>query len=105
MMRGVLPIALLLPLAACATPARWEKPGVSAQMAAADITDCRQGAAQQGFMFYPWGLPPDWFYRRNNWVLWSDVQDSQRVTTEKQLTAWCMHNKGYELLPIPRAQG
>jgi hypothetical protein len=56
-------------------------------------------------MFYPWGAPPDWFYRRNNWVYWSDIQDSQRVAAEKDVTAFCMRNKGYELVPIPRAQG
>lgn len=55
-------------------------------------------------MFYPWGAPPDWFYRRSNWVYWSDIPDGQRVAAEKQLTAFCMHNKGYELVSIPRTE-
>jgi hypothetical protein len=104
-MRTFLPAALSLALAGCQTPSQWEKPGASPQMAAADITDCRNGAAHVGFMFYPWGVPPDWFYRRSNWVYWSDIQDSQRVAAEKEVTAFCMRNKGYELVPSPRAAG
>jgi len=105
-MRKVLPFALLLTAAACGTPARWEKPGVSDEMTATDAVDCRRAASQEAFLYNPygWGPPPLWPYRRN-WLYWQQYQDSQRFYAENRLTAFCMRNKGYELVPIPRTSG
>src|SRR4029079_13617910 len=53
-MRRVLPVLLMLGVAACAPPMRWEKPGATAEMLSFDMTSCRQ-AAQQEAMRYPFG--------------------------------------------------
>jgi hypothetical protein len=57
-MRKVAPIALLLAVATCGAPARWEKPGVSAEMTSTDAVDCRRAASQEAFLYNPSGLPP-----------------------------------------------
>src|SRR5213078_4567184 len=53
-MRKVLPVLLLLAVAACGTPARWEKPGVTDEVVASDMTACRQAAVQEANR-YPFG--------------------------------------------------
>lgn len=109
-MRKVLPVALLgvlLPaLTACGSQARWEKPGVSADMTATDAVDCRRAASQEAFLYNPTGLPPPlWPYRRGYWLNWYQIQESERFYAENRLTAFCMRSKGYELVPIPRPAG
>jgi len=104
-MRKVAPIALLLAVAACGAPARWEKPGVSAEMSATDSVDCRRAASQEAFLYNPSGLPPPlWPYRRGYSLNWQQYQDSERFYAENRLTAFCMRNKGYELVPLPKVQ-
>jgi len=104
--RKVLPFALLLTVTACGTPARWEKPGVSAEMTATDAVECRRAAAQEAFLYNPYGWPPPlWPYRRGSWLYWHQYQESERFYAENRLTTFCMRNKGYELVPIPRPQG
>ena len=105
-MRKVVPLALLLAVTGCGTPARWEKPGVSNELTATDITECRRAASQEAFLYSPygWGVPL-WPYRRGSWLYWQQYQESQRFYAENRLTAFCMRNKGYELVPIPRPQG
>jgi hypothetical protein len=103
-MRKVVPFVLLLAVAACGAPARWEKPGVSPEGTVADITDCRRAASQEVFLYF-YGLPPPlWPYRRS-WLNWQMYEESQRFYAENRLTAFCMRNKGYELVPIPKTQG
>jgi hypothetical protein len=101
-MRKVVPTtflgALLLAVAACGAPSRWEKPGASAEMTSTDAVDCRRAASQEAFLYNPSGLPPLWPYRRT----WQQYQDSERFYAENRLTAFCMRNKGYELMPIPK---
>jgi hypothetical protein len=104
-MRKVLSFALLLAAAGCSTPARWEKPGVSAEMTATDAVDCRRAASQEAFL-YPSGFPPPlWPYRRGQPLTWEQYQGSERFYAENRLTAFCMRNKGYEQVPIPKPQG
>ena len=105
-MRKVVPFVLLLAVGACGTPARWEKPGVSPEGTVADITDCRRAASQEAFL-YSYGLPPPLWpypYRRSS-LYWLQYEESQRFYAENRLTAFCMRNKGYELVPIPKTQG
>ena len=103
-MRKVVPFVLLLVVAACGAPARWEKPGVSLEGKVADIADCRRAASQEVFLYF-YGLPPPlWPYRRSG-LYWHQYEESQRFYAENRLTAFCMRNKGYELVPIPKAQG
>jgi hypothetical protein len=105
-MRKVAAIALLLAVAACGTPARWEKPGATDQTTAADAVECRRAASQESFLYNPYGWPPPlWPYRRGYWLNWYQMQESQRFYAENRLTAFCMRNKGYELVPIPKTQG
>ena len=105
-MRALLSVTLLLAVAACATPTRWEKPGVSADMTASDAVDCRRAAVQEAFLYNPYGWPPPfWPYRRGYWLNWQQYQQSERFYAENRLTAFCMRSKGYELVQIPEPQG
>ena len=107
-MRKVLPVLLMLGVAACAPPMRWEKPGATAEMLSFDMTACRQ-AAQQEAMRYPFGYypfafgPPVWGMRRGNWTLWQMRADSDRFYAENRLTSFCMRNKGYEQVEVRQA--
>jgi len=98
-----LPVAMLLAVAGCATPERWEKPGVSVEMTATDAVECRRAANQEAFLYIP-APPLIWPYRRSSTINWQ-YEQSERFYAENRLTAFCMRNKGYELVPIPRAQG
>ena len=110
-MRKVLPVLLMLGVAACATPMRWEKPGATEEMLSFDMSSCRQAAQQEAMRYYTFGYypfafgPPVWGLRRGSWPLWQMRADSDRFFAENRLTAFCMRNKGYELVSIPRAQG
>ena len=91
--------ALLLAVAACGTPAHWEKAGVSAEMTSTDAVECRRAAFQESFLSTPYTTPP---VPRLNWL---QMRESERFYAENRLTAFCMRNKGYELMPIPRTAG
>jgi hypothetical protein len=99
-MRKVVPVtllgALLLALAGCATPERWEKAGVSAELTSTDAVECRRAASQEAFLYIP--SPPVIWPRRINW----QYEQSERFYAENRLTAFCMRAKGYDLVPIPR---
>ena len=101
---GTLLVALLLALAGCATPERWEKAGVSAEMTSTDAVECRRSASQEAFLYQSGAPPPLWFYRRGYWFTWQQSQESDRFYAENRLTAFCMRAKGYELVPIPKPQ-
>jgi hypothetical protein len=102
-MRKVVPVtflgALLLAVAGCGTPARWEKPGVSTEMTSIDAVDCRRAASMESFLSTPYVTPP--VYRPN----WLQMRESERFYAENRLTAFCMRNKSYELMPIPKTPG
>ena len=109
-MRNVLPALAMLAVAACATPTRWEKPGVSDEMTVADIGTCRQAAQQEAMRYtsfgvYPWGYSPMWGFGRNNWMFWQMRQDNDRFYTENRLTAFCMRTKGYEQVRVENTTG
>ena len=57
-MRKVLPVLLLLAVAACGPTMRWDKPGVSGELAADDMKTCRQAAWQEANRYYPFGYYP-----------------------------------------------
>ena len=110
-MRKVLPVLLMLGVAACAPPMRWEKPGATEQMLAFDMASCREAAQQEAmrsysFGYYPFAFgPPVWGLRRGNWALWQMRADSDRFFAENRLTAFCMRTKGYEQVRIqPQTQ-
>ncbi|MGE5148701.1 MAG: hypothetical protein ACM3II_01155 [Rhodospirillaceae bacterium] len=100
-----MPFLLVLAVSACGTPMRWDKPGATDQMAAADMTACRSAAQiEANRTFYPWGWG-GWGYGRHNWLLWQMRADSDRFLTETRLTAFCMRTKGYEQVPVqPQTQ-
>ena len=101
-MRKVLSFALLLAVAGCATPARWEKAGVNAEMTATDAVECRRSASQEAFL-YESGLPPAPRPYGRGYL--RQYQDSERFYAENRLVAFCMRAKGYEQVPIPRQPG
>ena len=108
-MRKILPVLLLLAVAACGTPARWQKPGVSDEITEDDMKSCRQAAWQEANRYYPFGYypfgfgPPVWGGRRGNYMLWQMRQDNDRFYAENRLTSFCMRTKGYELVPVQQA--
>jgi len=99
-MRNLLPIALLLAVTACATPTRWEKPGISEETKDADLTICRRAAARQGLMNYPSAVnaPPGWAYQQQ-WAVMDTYSDDYRYHADIRQTAACMRYKGYEQVP------
>jgi len=107
-MRRVLPVLLMLGVAACAPPMRWERPGATDEMVSLDMTSCRQAAQQEAmrsysFGYYPFAFgPPVWGMRRN-WMLWQMRADSDRFFAENRLTSFCMRNKGYEQVEVRQA--
>jgi len=100
-MRCFLPFALLLALAACSTPTRWEKSGISEVTKEEDLTVCQRAAAKQGLAYYPSmvNAPPGWGYSQP-WGYLDTISDSQRYYAEPRLVASCMRWKGYEKVPV-----
>jgi hypothetical protein len=106
-MRKVLPVLLMLSLAACGPALRWEKLGVTDQVAAADMTACRYAASAEAnrysFGYYPWGFgPPVWGMGRGNYLMWQIRQDNERFLATNRLAEFCMRNKGYEQVVVPQ---
>lgn len=112
----ILAAAAAVSLSACAgRPRLWEKEGATPQMAGLDLVECRRAARQEAFYetsyigfggFSRYGPFPYYGYRR--WpffrpgpYFWGapDIEFDRTV----RLTAFCMHNKGYELTRVPRA--
>ena len=93
-------LALTLAVAACATPTRWEKPGISDETKATDLTECQRLAARQGLTYYPSAVnaPPGWADQQR-WAIMDTYSDDSRYHAEFRLTAACMRNKGYEQVP------
>ena len=93
--------ALLLAVAGCGTPARWEKAGVSD----ADDGDRRHRLPPVGLTGVvlcptPYTTPPGPIGSSG-----CSSATSERFYAENRLTAFCMRNKGYELMPIPKTPG
>ncbi len=99
----------LLGLSACAAQTRWEKPDATVEATGADFTECRKSALQEAsrqtarspappaYPFGYYGVPYDDFLWRANYDSWSA---NQRFYLQNRLTDYCMHNKGYERVPI-----
>jgi len=107
-MRKVLPVLLMLGVAACGPAMRWDKPGANDEMTATDLEACRQAAWQEAnrypYGYYPWGFgPPVWGLHRGNYLMWQMRQDNDRFYVENRLRSFCMRTKGYELVPVQQA--
>lgn len=106
----VLPLGLLLALAACATPTEWTKPGAPVTQRDRDQKECSEKAywqaldeSQSSHPLYPpwtgtgfgWGPPfgpvesPSYF---------------SRGPREAEFTAYCMQQRGYSLTPLPQTR-
>ena len=107
-MRKVLPILLMLGVAACADDMRWMKPGVSDEGAAVDLGSCRHAAQLEANRYYypgGWGWPGwGWGFGRRSSLFWRMRADDDRFIAENRLTNFCMRTKGYELTRIPQPQ-
>lgn len=107
-MRHLLILAVATSLAACAgSPRVWEKEGATPQTTGADLVECRRAARQEAFYEASYSgfggfsrFGPYYGYRRGPYF-WggSDLQFDREV----RLTAFCMRNKGYELVTLPPA--
>lgn len=108
-MRKVLPVLLMLGVAACGSDMRWMKPGVSDEGATVDLGSCRHAAQIEANRYYypgSWGGWPGWgwgFGRRSS-LFWQMRADDDRFVTENRLTSFCMRTKGYELTRIQQPQ-
>jgi hypothetical protein len=100
-MRIFLPIALVFAVAACSTPTRWEKPGISEETKEADLTVCKRAAAKQGLMYYPSAVnpPAGWAYEQP-WGIMDTYRDDYRYHADFRLTDACMRYKGYDKVPV-----
>jgi hypothetical protein len=106
-MRKVLPLLALLILTGCGTPMRWEKPGIVGEAQAADQADCRSAARYEAMRMFPYGLGMTSYgpySSATSRALWLQRTDSERFFAENRLAAFCMRNKGYELVPIEPAK-
>lgn len=95
-------------LAACAmTPVAWTKADGTAELASADLAECRRLAADEMWRlgwerswpprFYdPLFMPP---YYRGPRAFWLDFPLS--LERERALVDFCMHSKGYRLERLP----
>jgi hypothetical protein len=94
--RFLLPV-LLLALTDCSTPTmRWEKPGGNA---AVDEADCRARAHEEAIHQLPYGDgPPVWSEMGMN--QWRQEIDNARYSLERNLTGACMHDRGYQSVPV-----
>ncbi|MBN9088460.1 MAG: hypothetical protein J0J01_16265 [Reyranella sp.] len=106
-MRKVLPVLLMLGVAACAGDMRWTKPGISDEGASVDLGSCRHAASREASRYYyPWGWGGGWgwgFGRRSS-LFWQMRADNDRFVTENRLTSFCMRTKGYELTKVEKPQ-
>lgn len=123
-MRRLLILAAVTSLTACASspPRLWEKEGATPQTTTADLLECRRAARQEasyetgyiGFGGYSrFGPFPSYGYRRGPYFwpgpfyrrgpFWGapEVEFNQ----QSRLSAFCMRNKGYELVTLPPAPG
>jgi hypothetical protein len=126
-MRRVLILAAILSLTACATPPPlqlWEKEGATPQTTGVDLVDCQQAARQEANYFGFGGFSrfgPYFGYRRfyghsrrhppvfrrgplfrRGPFFWGGPYywGPSEFGREIQLTAFCMHIKGYELVTL-----
>jgi hypothetical protein len=115
-MRCLLIFAAAASLTACTgSPRFWEKEGATPEVTSSDLVECRRAARREAFFetgyygfggFSRFGPFPYYGYRRGPFFarsryFWGgpDVQFDQEV----RLTAFCMRNKGYELVPVTPA--
>jgi hypothetical protein len=105
-MRNVLPFALLLGLAACATTSHWEKPGADETAAGRDNVECRRAAQQEASRFTPTPFygGPFMSWRRPSYFMWQSNFELDRFYTENRLAAFCMRSRGYELVTVQPPQ-
>jgi hypothetical protein len=95
-MHKVLPLLVLVSLAACAFPqTRWDKPGANEKMTADDLLNCRHAAQQEAFLDAPAPVIGPW--AAHHW--WRTEND--RFYMENRLTDFCMRSKGYTLVDVP----
>ena len=101
MVRGLLPVTLLLALAACAaTPMRWQKPGTSD--AGRDEAECRAAAHEEAQRELPYGNGPPFYgaYREMSMLQWTMAIDNERSYLEADLVKACMYHRGFALVPV-----
>lgn len=97
---------LLLGVVACvSTPMRWERTGTSD--ASRDAMECRAAAHRQAIDELPYGNgPPLYGFSSDVSMLqWTTAIDNERTYLEADLTAACMRNRGFVLVPVPSGGG
>ena len=110
-MRKVLPVLLMLGVAACGSDLRWQKPGVSDEGATVDLGSCRHAAQLEANRYYsPWGFGGwgahgwGWGFGRRSSLWWQMRADDERFYAENRLTSFCMRTKGYDLVKVEKPQ-
>ena len=98
--KGLAP-GLLLTIAACMTPPmRWERPGGSDPTG--DERTCTAAAQQEAASQLPYGDGPPLygFYSHVSMLQWTQEIDNARYYLARDLVAACMHNRGYDRVPV-----
>jgi hypothetical protein len=101
MRRQFLLAGALLAVAACTPPPmRWEGPG-SAD-GARDEAACQAQADQQAIQQLPYGDGPPIYGLYSEWSMltWKQEIDNERYYLARDLMRACMHNKGYQRVPV-----
>lgn len=100
--------AVMLALAACAQPTRWDKEAVSAEATAADAAHCQEQARAEAIravgaypLGYPFYGPGPYFHGSRLWRYdYGGRLQYDRTVAENRLADFCMRNKGYERVAI-----
>ncbi|MBS0520768.1 MAG: hypothetical protein JSR90_18865 [Proteobacteria bacterium] len=91
-LRGVAAVAAL-GLAACTTPAEWEKPGADRSMTATDMSDCQAFAQRDAMRLYPANMSAS---ATGAAAMMSQQQtDTNRAVAQAGFFESCMRSKGY----------
>ena len=100
-MRKILSFLLPVILVACSTATRWEKAGADEAKTDQDRAECRKAAEQEAFRQggAPFPYSGSWYGRPSTSA--SPNVDTDRLGTENKLAAFCMRNRGYELVRSP----
>ena len=115
-MNKVLPLLMMLTLAACAPPTRWEKPGGDALTAQRDQAECRGMSAAAANRIFSQPPPVPWAgsesytpytgYRMSSGNMWLDqpYAGEDRYATDSRYRVWCLRKRGYVEVPaVPTA--
>jgi hypothetical protein len=103
MLRQFLFAGVLVAVTACSsTPMKWEK--IGSANTTADEAGCQAQADQEAIQRLPYGDGPPLYGLYSEWSMltWKQEIDNERYYLARDLTRACMHDKGYQQVPVSR---